>query len=167
MQALTLASGRPPAVDGTRAAVALLPVAPVPEALPTDWTVIPGPLMAGRVVDRVVIGPNGIFAVTIDPDRRPADLTPTGLWRDGVPVTTPVKEALHAAFGLRRALARGGMNVFPYPLLLVAGARGRLDRLLIAPPDRLAEAVWSHPGRPLRRSERNRALAVVQHPISA
>lgn len=147
--------------------MALLPATPVPGALPADWTVIPGPLVEGRVVDRVVVGPNGIFAVTVDPDRRPADLTPTGLERGGSPVTTPVQEALHTAFGLRRALARGGVDVFPYPLLLVAGAHGRLDRLLIAPPDRLAEAVWSHPGRPLRRSERARALAVVQHPISA
>ena len=167
MNLLTLDTAPVPAVEELRVPISLVPAAPHPGELPADWTVVTAPLIEGRTVDRVVVGPNGVFAVTADPDRRPADLAPEGLQRDGLRVTTPVKEALHTAFGLRRTLARGGLDVFPYPLLLVAGARGRLDRLLIAPPDGLAEAIWSHPGRPLRRSERARALAIVQHPLSA
>jgi hypothetical protein len=167
MNALPLETMPAQAPGDLEAAVSLMPPAPVPGTLPDDWAVVTDPLVAGRVVARVVVGPNGVFAVTLDPDRRPAELTDDGLWRDGVRVTTPVKDALFAAYELRQALARGGLDVFPYPLLLAAGARGRLDRLLIAPPGQLAEAIWSHPGRPLRRSERARALGIVQHPLSS
>ena len=45
-------------------------------------------LVAGRTLDRVVVGPNGVFAVSLDPDPRPATLAADGLFRGGRRVTT-------------------------------------------------------------------------------
>ena len=138
-----------------------------PDHLPEDWTTVGPVLVAGRTLDRVVIGPNGVFAVSLDPDPRPATLSTDGLFRGGTRVTGQVKQALAAAFDLRRVLGEAGIDVFPYPVLVTRGADGLLGRLRVVAPGCLASAVWRHPGRPLRRSERARVLAAVQHPATA
>jgi hypothetical protein len=135
--------------------------------LPEDWTMVGPVLVAGRTLDRVVVGPNGVFAVSLDPDPRPAILAAEGLFRSGKRVTAQVKQALAAAFDLRRVLTVAGINVFPYPVLVTRGADGMLGRLRVIPPGCLASAVWRHPGRPLLRSERARVLAAVQHPATS
>lgn len=135
--------------------------------LPDDWTTVGPVLVAGRTLDRVVIGPNGVFAVSLDPDPRPATLSPDGLFRSGKRVTGQVKQAQQAAFELRRVLGAAGIGVFPYPVLVSRGADGMLGRLRVVSPGCLASAVWCHPGRPLLRSERARVLAAVQHPATA
>ena len=135
--------------------------------LPDDWTTVGPVLVAGRTLDRVVVGPNGVFAVSLDPDPRPASLSPDALLRGGRKVTHQVKQALAAAFDLRRVLAGAGIDIFPYPVLVARGADGLLGRLRVVSPGRLASAVWRHPGRPLRRSERLRVLAAVRHPATS
>ena len=135
--------------------------------LPDDWTVVGPVLVADHTLDRVVVGPNGVFAVSLDPDPRPATLTTDGLFRGGRRVTSQVKQAQQAAFELRRVLGAAGIEVFPYPVLVTRGADGMLGRLRVVPPGCLAAAVWRHPGRPLLRSERARVLAAVQHPATA
>jgi hypothetical protein len=135
--------------------------------LPEDWTVVGPVLVAGRTLDRVVVGPNGVFAVSLDPDPRSATLGADGLFRGGRRVTTQVKQAQEAAFELRRVLGAAGIEVFPYPVLVTRGADGMLGRLRVVSPGCLASAVWRHPGRPLLRSERARVLAAVQHPATA
>jgi len=135
--------------------------------LPDDWTVVGPVLVAGCTLDRVVVGPNGVFAVSLDPDPRPAALAADGLFRGGRRVTTQVKQAQAAAFELRRVLGAAGIEVFPYPVLVTRGADGMLGRLRVVSPGCLASAVWRHPGRPLLRSERARVLAAVQHPATA
>ena len=135
--------------------------------LPEDWTMVGPVLVAGRTLDRVVVGPNGVFAVSLDPDPRPASLATDGLSRAGKKVTHQVKQALAAAFDLRRVLGVAGIDVFPYPVLVARGADGMLGRLRVVPPGCLASAVWCHPGRPLLRSERARVLTAVQHPATA
>jgi hypothetical protein len=137
---------------------------PVFGALPSDWTVLPGSEIGALIVDAVILGPNGVFTVVEDPDLRPAALTPDGLYRAGSRVTTSVKRALAASFTLRRHLAEELPTVFPYPLLALHGHTdmGFVGRLRVLPADMVAEAVWTHPGRPLLRSERRavaRALA--------
>jgi hypothetical protein len=135
--------------------------------LPDDWAMVGPVLIAGRTLDRVVVGPNGVFAVTLDPDPRPATLGDDALHRGGQRVTHQVKQALAAAFALRGVLAAAGIATFPYPVLVSRGADGLLGRLRVVPPGCLASAVWRHPGYPLRRSERARVLAAVQHPATA
>lgn len=135
--------------------------------LPDDWTVVGPVLVAGCTLDRVVVGPNGVFAVSLDPDPRPAALAADGLFRAGRRVTTQVKQAQAAAFELRRVLGAAGIQVFPYPVLVTRGADGMLGRLRVVSPGCLASAVWRHPGRPLLRSERARVLAAIQHPATA
>ena len=147
--------------------LALVATAVPSDHLPDDWTTVGPVLVAGRTLDRVVVGPNGVFAVSLDPDPRPATLSPDGLFRGGKRVTGPVKQALAGAFELRRVLGEAGIDVFPYPVLVTRGAEGLLGRLRVLPPGCLASAVWRHPGRPLRRSERARLLAAVQHPATA
>ena len=131
--------------------------------LPSDWVVCDRTEIAGVAVDRVVVGPNGVFTVVVDPDPRPAAVTDDGLMRAGGRVTTPVKRALAAAFGLRGMLAPLLPHVFPYPLLAVNGHAGMgfVGRLRVVTAPELAEAVWSHCGRPLLRSERRAVLDVV------
>lgn len=144
------------------AARAATPLRSVPDpdlpagALPADWTVLTGADTAGIAADRVVVGPNGVFTVVVDPDHRPAVITSDGLRRDGVRVTTAVKDALAAAFAMRRLLSDDLPDVFPYPVLALRGevAMGFVGRLRVAPIEAVPEAVWSHCGRPLRRSER-------------
>jgi hypothetical protein len=128
-------------------------------ALPADWTVL-GEVPA-VAADRVVVGPNGVFTVVIDADPRPTVIGGDGLYRDGSRVTTSVKRALGAAFALRGRLGDGLPNVFPYPLLALYAdvPMGFVGRLRVLPVDMAAEAVWTHLGRPLLRSER---LAVIE-----
>lgn len=130
-------------------------------ALPADWTVLDE--IPGVVADRVIVGPNGVFTVVIDPDPRPALLADDGLYRAGTRVTTPVKRALSAAFALRRRLAPTPADVFPYPLLALNAASpfGFVGRLRVVPADMLAEAVWTHPGRPLLRSQRRAIIGAL------
>lgn len=157
-----------PEVDAPAAPYLALVEAPARhDHLPEDWTMIGPVLVAGHTLDRVVVGPNGVFAVSLDPDPRPASLASDGLFRGGRRVTTQVKQAQAAAFELRRVLGGAGIAVFPYPVLVTRGADGMLGRLRVVSPGCLASAVWRHPGRPLLRSERARVLAAVQHPATA
>lgn len=121
--------------------------------LPAEWQVVDDVVLPDAIVDHVVVGPNGIFAVCIDPDPAPAAVEHDGLYRNGARVTHAVKSALAAAHDLR---GRIGPHVFAYPLLVTAveGDRAHLDRLGVVAGDRIAEAIWSHPGLPMRRSAR-------------
>lgn len=125
--------------------------------LPAEWAVIDRVAVGDHLIDHVVVGPNGVFAVSIDPDPEPARMTETGLHRGGVRVTRPIKDALSAAHRLR---ARLSDLVLVYPLLVAAieGEAAHLDRLGVVPEGRVAEAIWRHPGRPMRRSARVEAL---------
>ncbi|MBN2114684.1 MAG: hypothetical protein JW785_11235 [Acidimicrobiia bacterium] len=161
-------TGVPPAPQPTAAPFLTLVEEPAyRDRLTEDWVIVGPVLVAGRTLDRVVVGPNGVFAVSLDADPRPALLAEDGLYRGSMRTTHQVKQALAAAFDLRRVLAEAGIDVFPYPVLVARGADGMLGRLRVVPPGCLASAVWSHPGRPLRRSERARVLAAVQHPATA
>lgn len=121
--------------------------------LPAEWRVVDGVVLDDTVIDHVVVGPNGVFTVTIDPDPTPARVGHDGLYRSGQRVTYSVKSAVSAAHHLRATV---GPQVFAYPLLVssVAGDRAHLDRLGVVGGERIAEAIWSHPGRPMRRSAR-------------
>ncbi|HLE39430.1 MAG TPA: nuclease-related domain-containing protein [Acidimicrobiia bacterium] len=128
------------------------------EHLPSDWSVVDGvTLPSGPRIDHVVVGPNGVFTVGVDPETIPAEIHDDGLYRHGVRVTTPVKHALLGAHELRRAL---GLVTIAYPILVTAiqASRHHLDRLGVVPGERIAEHIWSHPGLPLRRSQRVEVL---------
>lgn len=133
------------------------------ETLPGEWTVADGVVVGSTTIDHVVVGPNGVFTISIDPDPRPATLGDDGIYRDAQRVTTPVKEALLAAHHLRRQ-AQG--RLFAYPILVasVAATTARLDRLGVISGDRIAEYIWSHPGLPLRRSQRQEILWSLHRP---
>ena len=127
--------------------------------LPGDWVSLNDvPVAAGDTIDRVVLGPNGVFAVHIDTDPRPAAVRPgRGLIRAGARDPEPVKRALRNTAALRTVLSALPGDVFPYPVLVTAApgeAGDRLGRLLVVRPGRLPEAVWRHPSRPLTRSQR-------------
>jgi len=68
-----------------------------------------------------------------------------------------VKQALAAAHEARGAL---GLATLAYPILVTAlrAPRHHLDRLGVVPGHRIAEHIWSHPGFPLRRSQRAEIL---------
>jgi len=143
------------------------PTAPHPaglDRLPTEWAVLDGVVVGSTVVDHVVVGPNGVFTVNVDPDPRPVTFDPDGLYRDGTRVTTTVKDALMAAHRLRDEL---GTRVFAYPLLIshIEADRHQLDRLGVVPGDRIAEYIWSHPGLPLRRSQRLEVQWALRRPL--
>jgi hypothetical protein len=126
--------------------------------LPREWVEVHGVEVDGDTIDTLLIGPNGLFAVHFDEDPRPAAVRPGfGLIRAGTREPNPVKRALGNAEALRQRLAHLPGDLFPYPVLVTAttGEAGhRLGRLLVVRPGRLAEALWRHASRPLRRSER-------------
>jgi hypothetical protein len=134
---------------------------------PPDWSVLNNVIVQGKVIPFVVVGPNGVFTIEVDPDPTLSVLRHDGLWRHGQRVKEPVKRALRSAFDLRSVLARVGIDVFPYPMLVAAGADGRLGRLQVLPPERLAEAIWDHPGLPLPRSQRQYIATAIMHPATA
>ena len=122
--------------------------------------------MGDDTIDLVLIGPNGIFAVHVDPDPEPAAVRPGhGLFHTGVRVPTQVKRALRNTQDLRYRLSSVPGDIFPYPVL-VASAPGeaghRLGRLMVVRPGRLAEAVWRHVSRPLTRSDRQAVREALQ-----
>ncbi|HSG79384.1 MAG TPA: hypothetical protein VLD62_07390 [Acidimicrobiia bacterium] len=125
---------------------------------PGDWTSVENVLIGTDRVDRVIVGPNGVFAVVIDPE--PGHLSAEGLIRDGDRVKEPVKRALRAAHELSRHMD----GVFAYPVLLAGRGLepGYLGRLRVVGVDRLPEALWCHPGRPMRRSERASLIASLR-----
>ncbi|OFW65361.1 MAG: hypothetical protein A2Z12_07415 [Actinobacteria bacterium RBG_16_68_21] len=143
------------------------PSAPHPagiDRLPTEWSVIDGAVVGGTVIDHVVVGPNGVFTINVDPDPRPASVGEDGLYRDGARVTTTVKQALMAASRLRQQL---GQRVFAYPILVsrMDAPRHQLDRLGVVPGDAIAEYIWSHPGLPMRRSQRLEVQWALRRPL--
>lgn len=121
--------------------------------LPSEWESIDELTFDGVHIDHAIVGPNGVFTVSVDPDPQPAALRDDGLYRAGRRVTTAVKHAVMAAHALRR---RVGERLFAFPLLVTAvdGGPGHLDRLGIVPGGSIPEVVWSHPGMPLTRSQR-------------
>ncbi|MEE9581565.1 MAG: hypothetical protein V3W36_01380 [Acidimicrobiia bacterium] len=121
--------------------------------LPTEWQTIDRVVLDDTVIDQTVVGPNGVFAVSFDPDPVPATIEWDGLYRDGIRITTTVKNALMAAYELRR---RVGAQLFAYPFLVttIQEADEHLDRLGVVPGGRVAEAIWSHAGAPLTRTQR-------------
>jgi hypothetical protein len=125
--------------------------------LPSEWQAVDRVVLEDVVIDHVIVGPNGVFAVAIDPDPRPVSLGPDGLYREGHRLTTTVKSALAAAFSLR---GRVGSRLFAYPLLVTPldGSAANLDRLGVIPPGGIPEAIWSHPGQPLTRTQRLETL---------
>jgi hypothetical protein len=134
--------------------------------LPSEWTTVDGVVLDDHVLDHVVVGPNGVFAVAVDPDPEPAAVGDDGLYRQGTRVTTTVKSAVMAATALRQ---RVGERMFAYPLLVTAidGAAGYLARLGVVPPGGIPETIWSHPGRPLTRSQRLETLWTLRSLASA
>jgi hypothetical protein len=125
---------------------------------PGDWTSVENVLIGTDRVDRVIVGPNGAFVVVVDPE--PGHLTAEGLIRDGDRVKEPVKRALRAAHELSRHLD----GVFAYPVLLAGRdvEPGYLGRLRVVGFNRLPEALWCHPGRPMRRSERQTLVTALR-----
>ncbi len=121
--------------------------------LPTEWQTIHRVVLDDSVIDQTVVGPNGVFTVTFDPNPVPATIEWDGLFRDGVRVTTTVKSALMAAHALRRRI---GARLFAYPLLVTAihETDEHLGRLGVIPTGRVAEAIWGHAGSPLTRTQR-------------
>ncbi|HSM01071.1 MAG TPA: hypothetical protein VK960_01330 [Acidimicrobiia bacterium] len=127
------------------------------ETLPREWTIVDQVKVDELVVDHVVVGPNGVFVVSVDPDPVPAVPGEDGIYRSADRVTTPVKDALMAAHRLRRG-ADGRLFAYPILVATIVGEPEQLDRLGVVPGDRIAEYIWSHPGLPLRRSERHQVL---------
>lgn len=125
--------------------------------LPSEWQTVDRVVLDDTIIDHVVVGPNGIFAIAIDPDTRPADVRDDGIYRDDTRVTMTVKSALKSAFDLRQ---RVGARMFAYPMLVTAidATDVHLDRLGVIPGGRIAEAIWCHPGQPMIRSQRVEAL---------
>ena len=134
--------------------------------LPSEWSVVDDvTLRSGARIDHVIVGPNGVFTVGIDPETMPADVGDDGIYRNGVRVTIPVKHALADAHELRSNL---GMDTVAYPILVTAlrAPRHHLDRLGVVPGERIAEHIWSHPGFPLRRSQRAEVVWALRRFIS-
>ena len=133
---------------------------------PTEWDQVTGVVVGDGMVDLVLIGPNGVFAVHVDPDPESAAVRPGhGLFRTGARVPTQVKRALRNAQGLRDRLSSVAGDIFPYPILVAStpGEAGhRLGRLMVVRPGRLAEAVWRHDSRPLTRSDRSAVRSALQ-----
>jgi len=122
-------------------------------SLPSEWQTIDSVVLEDVVVDHVGIGPNGVFTISIDPDPVPVEMRGDGIYRNGDRVTTTVKNALRAAYDLRH---RVGERLFAYPILVtpIQGSASSLDRLGVVPAGRIPEAIWSHGGLPMTRSQR-------------
>lgn len=156
------APGQSPASAPTidRPALHVVPGAPGHDLVepPADWISVENVVIGSDRVDRVLVGPNGVFVVVVDPER--GYLTAEGLIRDGDRVKEPVKRALRAAHELGRRMD----GVFAYPVLLAGHdvEPGYLGRLRVVGVDRLPEALWCHPGRPMRRSERAALVASLR-----
>jgi len=134
---------------------------------PGEWDRMTGVAVSDDTIDLVLIGPNGVFAVHVDPDPGPAAVRPGhGLFHTGVRVPAQVKRTLRNTQDLRDRLSSVPGDIFPYPVL-VASAPGeaghRLGRLMVVRPGRLAEAIWRHVSRPLTRSDRLAIRKVLQH----
>lgn len=126
--------------------------------LPSEWSVVDDVMLpSGARLDHVVVGPNGVFTVAVDPEATPAEVADDGIYRNGLRVTLPVKRALAAAHEIRGSLS---LATIAYPILVaeLRAPRHHLDRLGVVPGDRIAEHIWSHPGFPLRRSQRAEIL---------
>lgn len=149
----------PRVADVTVAAHPAAPTVPAGlDRLPGDWTIADGvDLGPEAAVDHVVVGPNGVFTIAIDRGPGPVRPGQDGLYRGDLRVTGPVKHALTGAHRLRQRL---GLAALAYPILVASLdlPAHRLERLGVVPGDRLAEHIWSHPGFPLRRSQRHEIL---------
>jgi len=121
--------------------------------LPTEWQTIDRVVLDDTIIDQTVVGPNGVFTVTVDPDPIPATIEWDGLFRDGARVTTTVKNALMSAHALRQRI---GAQLFAYPLLVttIKETDEHLGRLGVVATGRVAEAIWCHAGSPLTRTQR-------------
>lgn len=160
-QAVSLPNADPPALAAVSSAAAAEATVPLLDTLPAEWEQLHDVRVGHQVVDHVVIGPNGLFTIDIDADPEVAVAKDDGIYRMGSRVTTPVKAALLGAFRLR---ARLGEDVFPYPILVtpLEASHHMLGRLGVVPGERIAELIWAHPGRPLRRSERVKILSTLR-----
>ena len=146
-----------------QAPLTVVPAPFEPTSLPADWETLSGIPVEAGVIDRVLVGPNGVYAVVIDDSPEATTFGEDGLYRGQQRVGPPVKRALLMAHALGRTLASDGLEVLPYPVLVIRlGTTGHLDRLRVAGAGQLAEAVWSHPGFPLRRSERSAVLDALR-----
>lgn len=121
--------------------------------LPSEWETVDAVRVGTLVIDHVVVGPNGVFTVILDPDPTPVVATEEGLYRNGTRITTLVKQAAMTPFALRSA---SGGRIFAYPMLVasIEGGRACLDRLGVIPGNGIPEAIWSHPGMSLSRTSR-------------
>lgn len=133
------------------------------DTLPDEWSLVDRVSLGGVSVDHVVVGPNGVFTVAVDPDSRPATPADDVIYRGGLRITDTVKSALTVAHRLRRE-SRGRLFAYPILVTTLEGDRHQLDRLGVVPGERLAEYIWSHPGLPLRRSERIETLWALRRP---
>lgn len=161
----------PDAAPLSPAAIERAPLQPLeePTRLPAEWVDVENVEIPGGVIDRVIVGPNGVFAVHVDPDDRPVAIRyDLGMFRAGARVGEPVKRALYNTRALHALLGGLGEDLFPYPVLVTSahGEEQRLGRLMLVRPGRLAEALWRHPSRPLPRSARRRVVARLHAPIA-
>ncbi len=136
---------------------------PSQRRFPSDWQVIGAVDATSALADLVIVGPNGVFVVVIDPDPSRSRLTASGIVRAGERVADPVRAARLAGFELRRALRRDGIDTLVSAIVVspVGDEGGWLDRVRVVPVHRLREAVWSHPGSPLTRGQRDQVAAIV------
>ena len=128
------------------------------EHLPSEWSVVDDvTLRSGAHLDHVIVGPNGLFTVAVDPETIPADIGEDGLYRHGIARHHTGKARAAWRQWLGRTL---GLGSIAYPILVTAirAPRHHLDRLGVVPGERIAEHIWSHPGLPLRRSQRAEVL---------
>jgi len=128
----------------------------VPESQPKE--------AALKKLGETVAPGNEIDARATAVDVKSATIGDDGIYRDGSRVTSTVKDALMAATRLRDD--QGG-RVFAYPILVstLDAERHQLDRLGVVAGDRIAEYIWSHPGLPLRRSQRLEVQWALRRPL--
>lgn len=139
--------------------------------LPSEWEQLHDVDIGGDTIETLLIGPNGLFAIHVNPDPRPVAVRPgLGLFRAGTREPEVVKRALRNANALRDRLAHLPGDLFPNAVLVTSAhgqAGHRLGRLLVVRPGRLVEAIWQHVSRPLGRSERSAIReALLEDPIT-